>query len=138
MKDKEKDLKDNNETTEISREMVENEKKLDKEEELKRLRFRKKLIRRIAIIFIIALLLLTFFSNTIMNYSLPEISTVTVSRGSVSEKVRCQGTVEVSKDIDVTVSGERVVKEVLVEDGDEVKEGDVIKIPKLVLKKKKH
>ncbi len=126
MKDKEKDLKDNNETTEISREMVENEKKLDKEEELKRLRFRKKLIRRIAIIFIIALLLLTFFSNTIMNYSLPEISTVTVSRGSVSEKVRCQGTVEVSKDIDVTVSGERVVKEVLVEDGDEVKEGDVI------------
>ena len=126
MKDKEKDLKDNNETTEISREMAENEKKLDKEEELKRLRFRKKLIRRIAIIFIIALLLLTFFSNTIMNYSLPEISTVTVSRGSVSEKVRCQGTVEVSKDIDVTVSGERVVKEVLVEDGDEVKEGDVI------------
>lgn len=114
------------ETSEITREDVERERQLDIEEELKKKRFKKKLIRRIAIIFIIVLLLLTFFSNTIMNYSLPEISTVTVSKGSVSEKVRCQGTVEVSKDIEVTVSGERVVKEVFFEDGDEVKEGDVI------------
>ena len=113
-------------TAEVTRDEVEREKQLDREEELKKKRFKKKLIRRFAIIFIIVLLLLTFFSNTIMNYSLPEISTVTVSRGSVSEKVRCQGNVEVSKDIEVTVSGERIVKEVLVEDGDEVKEGDVI------------
>ena len=115
-------------TTEITKEDVEREQELDVQDELKKKRFKKKLIRRIAIIFIIILLLLTFFSNTIMNYSLPEISTVTVSRGSVSEKVRCQGTVEVSKDLEVTVSGERVVKEVLVEDGDEVKEGDVIMV----------
>ena len=111
---------------ELSREEAENEKKLDKEEELKRLRFRKKLIRRIAIIFVIILLLLTFFSNTIMNYSLPEVSTVTVSRGNVAQKIRCEGQVEVSKDIEVTISGERKVKEVMFEDGDEVKEGDVI------------
>ena len=120
--------KDNIQTSEVTREDVEREQQLDVQDELKKKRFKKKLIRRIAIIFVIILLLLTFFSNTIMNYSLPEISTVTVSQGSVSEKVRCQGTVEVSKDVELTVSGERVVKEVLVEDGDEVKEGDVIMV----------
>ena len=34
---------------------------------------RKRLIKRIAIVFLIAMLILTFFSNTIMNYSLPEV-----------------------------------------------------------------
>ena len=87
---------------------------------------RKKVVRRVTAIFLIILALLTFFSNTIMNYSLPEVSTVTIASGKVSEKVRCQGTAEVSKDITLTVSGERVVKEVFYEDGDFVNEGDVI------------
>ena len=30
---------------------------------------RKKLIKKVAVIFLVALLILTFFSNTIMNYS---------------------------------------------------------------------
>ena len=100
--------------------------KLDREEMLRRIRFRKKTLRRFAIIFFVALMVLTFFSNTIMNYSLPEVSTSTVFSGKVSQKVRCQGPVSVGTDLDVTVSGTRTVKEVLVEDGDEVKEGDVI------------
>ena len=81
---------------------------------------------RFAVIFFATLIILTFFSNTIMNYSLPEVSTETVYGSSVSQKVRCQGSVEVSSDLEVTVSGQRVVKEVFFEDGDEVKEGDVI------------
>ena len=40
--------------------------------------------------------------------------------------MRGQGTVETNSDLDVTVSGARVVKEVKVEVGDEVKKGDVL------------
>ena len=54
---------------------------------------RKKIIKRVAIVFVIVLLLLTFFSNTIMNYSLPEVMTVPVYKGRVKEMVSCQGMV---------------------------------------------
>ena len=54
---------------------------------------RKKIIKRVAIVFVIVLLLLTFFSNTIMNYSLPEVMTVPVYKGRVKELVSCQGMV---------------------------------------------
>lgn len=110
----------------LSDDEVQFEVKLDREEMLRRIRFRKKTLRRVGVIFFVVILVLTFFSNTIMNYSLPEVSTVTVFNGKVSQKVRCQGQVSVGTDLDVTVSGTRTVKEVLVEDGDQVKEGDVI------------
>ena len=87
---------------------------------------RKKLIKKVATIFIVVLLLLTFFSNTIMNYSLPEVATEPVSSGAVSNKVRGQGTVETNSENDVTVSGNRKIKEVKVAVGDEVKKGDVL------------
>ncbi|MBE5924577.1 MAG: HlyD family efflux transporter periplasmic adaptor subunit [Lachnospiraceae bacterium] len=87
---------------------------------------RKKLIKKVATVFVVVLLLLTFFSNTIMNYSLPEVATEPVTMGTVSNKVRGQGTVETNTDIEVTVSGKRVVKEVKVESGDEVKKGQVL------------
>lgn len=97
----------------------------DKEEEMQGSK-RKKLIKKVATIFIVVLLLLTFFSNTIMNYSLPEVATEPVSSGTVSSKVRGQGTVETNSENDVTVSGSRKVKEVKVATGDEVKKGDVL------------
>lgn len=87
---------------------------------------RKQIIKRVATIFLVVMLILTFFSNTIMNYSLPEVATESVTVGTVSNKVRGQGEVETNSDYEVTVSGSRVIKEVLVEVGDEVKEGDVL------------
>lgn len=87
---------------------------------------RKHIIKKAAVIFLVVMLLLTFFSNTIMNYSLPEVATEPVTTGTVSNKVRGQGTVETNSDCEVTVSGTRVVKEVKVEAGDEVKKGDVL------------
>ncbi len=87
---------------------------------------RKHIVKKAAVIFLVAMLILTFFSNTIMNYSLPEVATEPVTTGTVSNKVRGQGTVETNSDLDVTVSGARVVKEVKVEVGDEVKKGDVL------------
>ena len=87
---------------------------------------RKKLIKKIAGIFLVTMLILTFFSNTIMNYSLPEVATETVTTGTVSNKVRGQGAVETNSDYEVTVSGTRVIKEVKFEAGDTVKKGDVL------------
>lgn len=87
---------------------------------------RKQIIKKVAGIFLVGLLVLTFFSNTIMNYSLPEVATEPVTSGTVSNKVRGQGTVETNSDYEVTVSGNRKVKEVKFEAGDTVKKGDVL------------
>ncbi|MCM1179676.1 MAG: HlyD family efflux transporter periplasmic adaptor subunit [Clostridium sp.] len=87
---------------------------------------RKQIVKKVAAIFLVVLLILTFFSNTIMNYSLPEVSTEPVSSGNVSNKVRGQGTVETNSDYEVMVSGARVIKEVKIESGQEVKAGDVL------------
>ncbi len=87
---------------------------------------RKEIIKKAAVIFLAAMLVLTFFSNTIMNYSLPEVATEPVYSGSVSNKVRGQGAVEANSDYEVTVSGARVIKEVKVEVGDSVEKGQVL------------
>lgn len=87
---------------------------------------RKEIIKKAAVIFLVAMLVLTFFSNTIMNYSLPEVATEPVYSGSVSNKVRGQGVVEANSDYEVTVSGARVIKEVKVEVGDSVEKGQVL------------
>jgi len=55
---------------------------------------RKEWVKNAAIIFLSVLLVLTFFSNTIMNYSLPEVATQYVESGSITAKVRGNGTVE--------------------------------------------
>ena len=87
---------------------------------------RKEIIKKIAVVFLAVMLVLTFFSNTIMNYSLPEVATEPVYSGSVSNKVRGQGTVEANSDYEVTVSGARIIKEVKVEVGDSVEKGQVL------------
>lgn len=87
---------------------------------------RKEIIKKIAVIFLTVMLVLTFFSNTIMNYSLPEVATEPVYSGSVSNKVRGQGAVEANSDYEVTVSGARIIKEVKVEVGDSVEKGQVL------------
>lgn len=66
------------------------------------------------------MLLLTFFSNTIMNYSLPEVSATYAQNGSVTAKVRGTGTVETAEDYDVKVTENHVVGSVKIKVGDEV------------------
>ena len=55
---------------------------------------RKKWVKRFAIVFFVVLLLLTFFSNTIMNHSLPQVATQAIESDSVSSKIRGTGTIE--------------------------------------------
>ena len=55
---------------------------------------RRKWVRTAATVFFAALLLLTFFSNTILNWSLPEVSVCGVAEGSITAKVMGMAVVE--------------------------------------------
>lgn len=87
---------------------------------------RRELIKTIAIVFLIIILVLTFFSNTIMNRSLPEVSSQYVTSGAINAKIRGSGTVSANEAYEVTINQTRKVKSVLVKEGDEVKTGDVL------------
>ena len=83
-------------------------------------------VKDAAIIFLAVLLVLTFFSNTILNRSLPEVATVYVQEGTITNKVRGTGTVTARENYDVTIDQTRKVQSVLVRLGDEVTVGDVL------------
>ncbi len=85
---------------------------------------RREWVKNAAIIFLSIMLVLTFFSNTIMNYSLPEVATEYVQSGTITEKVRGTGTITASDPYNVSISESRVISSVAVKAGDEVKKGD--------------
>lgn len=87
---------------------------------------RREWVKNTAIIFLSIMLVLTFFSNTIMNYSLPEVATEYVQRGTITAKVRGTGNIEATDPYNVTISESRVISGVAVKAGDEVKKGDVL------------
>ena len=87
---------------------------------------RKDWIKNIAIIFLSIMLVLTFFSNTIMNYSLPQVATQYVQQGDISPKVRGSGVAEVEDPYSVKVPNARIISAVNVQVGDTVKKDDVI------------
>lgn len=81
---------------------------------------------KLAAVFFVILLLLTFFSNTIMNYSLPQVATQTIQSGTITSKVRGSGTVTTANPYNVTVSLERKIKIVNVKEGDSVEQGALL------------
>ena len=83
-------------------------------------------VKTAAIIFLSIMLVLTFFSNTIMNYSLPEVATQYVQPGTVTAKIRGGGTVESGDPYEVKVTETRKVSSVAVRGGDEVQKGDIL------------
>lgn len=88
---------------------------------------RREWVKTAAIIFLTIMLLLTFFSNTIMNYSLPEVSAKYVESGSLSEQIRGTATVEAAQQYEVKYTGaSRVVQAVEVKQGDTVEKGQVL------------
>ena len=84
---------------------------------------RREWVKNAIIIFLAVMLLLTFFSNTIMNYSLPEVSAQYVRGGTLSEQIRGSGTVEASQSYDVKISETRTIASVDVKVGDEIEKG---------------
>jgi multidrug efflux pump subunit AcrA (membrane-fusion protein) len=87
---------------------------------------RKAWVKNALIVFLTIMLILTFFSNTIMNYSLPEVSAQYASYGTVAARVRGTATVEAAQPYNVSVSEERTIEEVLVKSGDTVKKDQVL------------
>ena len=87
---------------------------------------RKDKIKNITIIFLLIMLVLTFFSNTIMNYSLVEVSTQQVTSGSITTKVRGSGSVEASESYSVTIEQTRKIAKVIVKKNAEVSAGDLL------------
>ena len=87
---------------------------------------RKDKIKNITIIFLLVLLILTFFSNTIMNYSLVEVSTQQVTSGQITSKVRGSGSVEASESYSVTIEETRKIATVNVKKDAEVATGDLL------------
>ncbi len=87
---------------------------------------RREWVKTAAIIFLSVMLVLTFFSNTIMNYSLPEVAAQYIQSGTITTKIRGTGTVESGSIFNVKVTDSRKVMGVEVRVGDHVEVGDVI------------
>lgn len=62
---------------------------------------RRNIIKNVFIIFLVILLLLTFFSNTILNYSLPEVSAQYPKYGTLSTAIKASGTVKANESYNV-------------------------------------
>ena len=83
-------------------------------------------VKTAAIIFLSVMLVLTFFSQTIMNYSLPEVATQYVQSGTITAKIRGTGVVESGDPYEIKVTYSRKVSGVAVQVGDQVQKGDVL------------
>ena len=84
---------------------------------------RREWVKNAAIIFLSVRFVLTFFSNTFMNYSLPEVAAQYVQSGTITAKIRGTGTVESGDPYNVKISETRTISSVLVKTGDKVEKG---------------
>lgn len=83
-------------------------------------------IKNAAIVFLTAMLILTFFSNTIMNYSLPEVSAQYVTSGTIQAKVRGSGTITAGDPYSVKAESSKTIASVAVRNGDHVEKDQVL------------
>lgn len=83
-------------------------------------------VKKASIIFLITMLLLTFFSKTIMNASMPEVSVQEVKAGQMNLTVSGSGTAKAASTYEVMLNQTRIISEVLVQQGDHVEVGDVL------------
>ena len=89
-------------------------------------KFKRGWVKNVAIIFLAVLLVLTFFSNTIMNRSLPEVAVQYTQSGTITAKVRGSGTITANSSYNVTLEQTREVATVAVKVGDTVSAGDLL------------
>jgi len=87
---------------------------------------RREWVKNAIIIFLVIMLILTFFSNTIMNYSLPEVSAQYIGAGTLSEQIRGSGTVTANQSYEMKLDETRIVASVNVKVGDTVEKGQTI------------
>lgn len=83
-------------------------------------------VKNAAIIFLSVMLVLTFFSKTIMNFSLPEVTGQYISSGTISASVSGTGTLSANMAYDVQLDETRTIRTVEVAAGDTVTAGQVL------------
>lgn len=87
---------------------------------------RRAWVKNIAIIFLIIMLILTFFSNTIMNYSLPEVAAQYAKYGSITSSIQASGSVSAVSTYKVYIEETRIIESIAVRTGDTVNKGDLL------------
>lgn len=87
---------------------------------------KKDWVKNAIIIFLVLMLILTFFSNTIMNYSLPEVSAQYAKNSTISEQIRGSGTIEASDTYEVKIDETRTIETIHVKVGDVVEKGQLL------------
>lgn len=83
-------------------------------------------VKNAIIIFLVIMLILTFFSNTIMNYSLPEVAAQYAQPGTITTKVRATAPIESNQSFEVSIDESRIVKAVNVKNGDTIEAGQTL------------
>ena len=83
-------------------------------------------IKNAAIIFLTVMLVLTFFSNTILNWSLPEVSGQYAGYGQIKTSVTGTGTVKANMNYNVVLEETRKIESVLVKAGDIIVPGQTL------------
>ena len=83
-------------------------------------------IRNALILLLLALLLLTLFSNTILNYSLPEVAVQYPQYASITSRINGSGVVEANQSYTVSIEQSRGVESIPVRVGQSVAKGDVL------------
>ncbi len=89
-------------------------------------KIRKDRVKNIAIVFLTVMLILTFFSNSILNRALPEVATEYVAYDTITERVRGTGTVTADDPYKVVVKDSRTISSVAVSEGDMVMKDQVL------------
>lgn len=87
---------------------------------------KSRLLRRATIFFFAGMAVLTLFSNTIVNYSLPRVQVKNFESGMMFRQIQAEGTISAQLQHTVNFGAPRIVDQVKVEVGSPVLVGDVI------------
>ena len=87
---------------------------------------RRDWVKNAAIAFLAVLLVLTYFSNTILNYSLPEVSTQYIGSGTITARIRGTGNVTANETYEVRLNQTRRVDSIGIKPGSVVAKGDIL------------
>ncbi|NCC75876.1 MAG: efflux RND transporter periplasmic adaptor subunit [Clostridia bacterium] len=87
---------------------------------------KSRLLRRATIFFFAGMAILTLFSNTIVNYSLPRVQVKNFESGMMFRQIQAEGTISAQLKHTVNFGAPRIVDQVKVEVGSPVLVGDII------------
>jgi hypothetical protein len=87
---------------------------------------KKEKIKNIAIIFLVIMLVLTLFSNTILNWSLPEVAVEYPGYQRVSQQITGSGTITAADTYQIKTGSVKTVTGVYVQAGDTVKKDQLL------------